>query len=145
MNFWSKRQLKILYHITILTFLLILFWVFQIFREVSQYLDIKDTNGNKIILCQTTLIRHKFFYLFFELQESLHLLSFPFLPSTFRKIVCQVHHHARRHGITSVLCSINLMYNQRQEQRQRIDKNVWSFVCKMQSASKYYSHSSSKI
>ena len=75
----------------------------------------------------------------------MHLLSFPFLPSTFRKIVCQVHHHAKRHGITNVLCSINLMYNQRQEQRQRIDKNVWSFVCKMQSASKYYSHSSSKI
>ena len=75
----------------------------------------------------------------------MHLLSFPFSPSTFRKIVCQVHHHARRHGITNVLCSINLMYNQRQEQRQRIDKNVWSFVCKMQSASKYYSHSFSKI
>ena len=75
----------------------------------------------------------------------MHLLSFPFSPSTFRKIVCQVHHPAKRHGITSVLCSINLMYNQRQEQRQRIDKNVWSFVCKMQSASKYYSHSSSNI
>ena len=50
MNFWSKRQLKILYHITILTCLLILFWVFQIFREVSSHLDIKDTNGDKNML-----------------------------------------------------------------------------------------------